>query len=578
MSKRLRFIIILVLLGIGISFIYPTYQWYFRIPEDKKLLAGSSREQIREYTQAKARKDLDALKEAAAKDPNGEVPEAYDFLIEKAKANYKITKQPYPEKWTLSAVLGAFRNEREVFTELENHYRKEIMDLKDLRDRSLQLGLDLSGGMSVVLQADMESLERRLGHSPTPEERQDAMNRAMEIITNRIDQFGVTEPQIRKGSDGTTITIEIPGDADPERVRAFLMGKGSLNFHIVDEEATAKLIEYQQQNPGYNPDDPKYKVDFVPPGSVIRGYYTKDQYGIDQLERYIVVLEDIQENGLDGSHIQSAQVARDPVTNQPTVNFVLDKEGGEKFYKLTDRYKGKSLAIVMDNKVKAYARIQEAIRESVRITGFNQEEAQNIALVLRTAALPVDLEIINLQAVGASLGADAIQQGLQAMVWGFLLVVLFMALYYKGSGLIADFALLLNIFFMIAVLSVFNFTLTLTSIAGIVLTVGMAVDANVIIYERIKEEYRLGKSPKASIEAGFAKAFWTIMDSNITTLIASLFLSQLGKGPIQGFGVTLSIGIITSMFTALFVSRLIFDFLTDTVGFKKLSISWRLKA
>jgi preprotein translocase subunit SecD len=576
MSKRLRFIIILILVGLGISFIYPTFQWYFNIPQEKKLLAGSSREQIREYAQAKARKDLDALKEAAAKDPNGEMPEAFKFLVEKAKENYKITKRPYPEKWTLSAVLGAFRNEREVFTELENFYRKEIMDLKDLRSRSLQLGLDLSGGMTVVLQADMESLERRLGHPPTLEERQDAMNRALEIITNRIDQFGVTEPQIRRGSDDTTIMIEIPGDADPERVRAFLMGKGSLNFHIVDEEATAKLIEYQRQNPGYNPEDPKFQVDFIPPGSVIRGYYTKDQYGIDQLERYIVVLEDIQENGLDGSHIQSAQVARDPITNQPTVNFILDKEGGEKFYKLTDRYKGKSLAIVMDNKVKAYARIQEAIRESVRITGFNQEEAQNIALVLRTAALPVDLEIINLQAVGASLGADAIQQGLRAMLWGFILVVVFMVLYYKGAGLIADFALLLNIFFMIAVLSVFNFTLTLTSIAGIVLTVGMAVDANVIIYERIKEEYRLGKSPKASIEAGFAKAFWTIMDANITTLIASLFLSQLGKGPIQGFAVTLSVGIITSMFTALFVSRLIFDFLTDTVGLNKLSISWRL--
>jgi len=578
MSKRLRFIIILILVGMGMSFIYPTIQWYFKVPQEKKLLAGSSREQVREYAQAKARKDLDVLKEAVAKDPNGSVPESLSFLIDRAKQNYKIAKKTVPDRWTLSTVLAAFRNEREVFTELENYYRKEIMDLKDLRSRSLQLGLDLSGGMTVVLQADMESLAKRLGHEPSLEERQDAMNRALEIINNRIDQFGVTEPQIRRGADDTTIIIEIPGDADPDRVRAFLMGKGSLNFHIVDEEATAKLIEYQRANPGYTPDDPKYKVDFIPPGSVIRGYYTKDKYGIDQLERYIVILEDIQENGLDGSHIQSAQVARDPITNQPTVNFVLDKEGGDKFYKLTDRYKGKSLAIVMDNKVKAYARIQEAIRESVRITGFNQEEAQNIALVLRTAALPVDLEIINLQAVGATLGADAIQAGLRAIFWGFLLVVAFMVLYYKGAGLIADLALLLNVFFMIAILSVFNFTLTLTSIAGIVLTVGMAVDANVIIYERIKEEYRLGKSAIASIEAGFSKAFWTIMDANITTLIAALFLSQLGKGPIQGFAVTLSVGIITSMFTALFVSRLIFDFLTDVVGTTKLSISWRLGA
>jgi len=399
----------------------------------------------------------------------------------------------------------------------------------------------------------------------------------VEIITNRIDQVGVTEPQVRRGGDEGTITIEIPGDADPERVRAFLMGKGSLNFHIVDEEATEKLIEYQRANPGYSPENPVFAVDFVPAGSVIRGYYTKDAYGLDRLERYIVIYEDIRENGLDGNHIRSAQVARDPVTNEPTVNFVLDGEGGEKFYSLTDKYRGKSLAIVMDDKVKAYARIQEAIRESVRITGFGLEEAQNLALVLRTAALPVDLDIVNQQAVGASLGADAIQTGLRASLVGVLLVVVFMLVYYKGAGLIADIALLLNLFFMIATLSVFNFTLTLTSIAGIVLSVGMAVDANVIIFERMKEEYRLGKSAKAAVQAGFSKAFWTIMDSNITTLIASIFLSQLGKGPIQGFAVTLSIGIVTSMFTALFVSRLIFDFLTDQAGMTKLSISWRLR-
>jgi preprotein translocase subunit SecD len=173
------------------------------------------------------------------------------------------------------------------------------------------------------------------------------------------------------------------------------------------------------------------------------------------------------------------------------------------------------------------------------------------------------------------MGRDAIDKALNASLLGFLLVVAFMLICYKGAGINADIALLLNVFFMVATLSVFNFTLTLTSIAGIVLTVGMAVDANVIIFERIKEEYRLGKSAKASIEAGFAKAFWAIMDSNITTLIAAIFLSQLGKGPIQGFAITLSIGIITSMFTAIFVSRLIFDFRTDVMGMTKLSISWR---
>jgi preprotein translocase subunit SecD len=578
MSKRLRIILVLVLAGIGVTFIFPTFQWYLVIPMEKKVLAGSSREQVREYSQARAKKELDELKALVVQSPEAAMPDGYAFLIEKAKANSRLAKKDIPKTWTLASVLKSFRDEREVFSVIEKFYHQEIMDLKDLRSRSLQLGLDLSGGMTVVLQADMDSLAKRLGQAPSADEKEDAIKRALEIITNRIDQFGVTEPQIRRMGEEGTILIEIPGDADPERVRAFLMGKGSLNFHIVDEDATEKLISYQQSNPGYSPENPIFKVDFVPAGSVVRGYYSKDSYGIDQLERYIVILEDIQDNGLDGNHIRSAQVARDPITNQPTVNFVLDGEGGEKFYNLTDKYKGKSLAIVMDNKVKAYARIQEAIRESVRITGFGVDEAQNLALVLRTAALPVDLEIINQQAVGASLGADAIRQGIQAILYGFILVVAFMLIYYKGAGLIANLALMLNLFFIIATLSVFNFTLTLTSIAGIVLTVGMAVDANVIIFERIKEEYRLGKSAKASIEAGFSKAFWSIMDANITTLIASIFLSQLGKGPIQGFAITLSIGIITSMFTALFVSRLIFDFFTDVIGTTKLSISWRRRA
>lgn len=575
MSKRLRIILVLALIGVGITFIYPTYKWFFVIPGDMKVLAGSSREQIREYAQARAKKELDELKALVLTSPDEAVPAGYSFLMESAKANYRRARKELPNSWSISAVFAAFLNEREAFSEIEKHYHQEIMDLKDLRSRSLQLGLDLSGGMTVALQADMESLERRLGHSPDAAEREDAIRRALEIINNRIDQFGVTEPQIRRGGDEGTILIEIPGDADPERVRAFLMGRGSLNFHIVDEEATEQLIAYQQANPGYSPENPVFQVDFIPAGSVIRGYYTKDAYGIDQLQRYIVILEDFQVEGLDGQHIRSAQVARDPITNEPTVNFVLDGDGGEKFYRLTDKYRGKSLAIVMDNRVKAYARIQEAIRESVRITGFGAEEAQNLALVLRTAALPVDLEIINQQAIGASLGADAIRQGLRASLVGFLLVVVFMFIYYKGSGVNANLALVLNVFFIFAILSVFNFTLTLTSIAGIVLTVGMAVDANVIIFERIKEEYRLGKSAKASIEAGFSKAFWTVMDANITTLIASIFLSQLGKGPVQGFAVTLSIGIITSMFTALFVSRLLFDFLTDVIGTTKLSITWR---
>ncbi len=305
-------------------------------------------------------------------------------------------------------------------------------------------------------------------------------------------------------------------------------------------------------------------------------YVSRDEYGIDERVNWIVIYEDINEYGLDGSHIQDAQVARDQLTNRPTVNFVLDGEGADRFAALTRDNVGTSLAIVMDDTVRAYARIQEEIPTGqVRITGFTEEEAQNIALVLRTAALPVELDVVNQQVVGASLGETAINVGLQSIAYGFALIILFMVLYYKGAGLVADVALILNLFFIVSILSAFNLTLTLTSIAGIILTVGMAVDANVIIFERIKEEYRLGKGARSAVRAGFQKAFWTIMDANTTTFIAALFLSQLGSGPVQGFAVTLAVGILSSMFTALVVTRLFFEFSTEVLKRTKLSIAWR---
>jgi preprotein translocase subunit SecD len=448
-----------------------------------------------------------------------------------------------------------------------------VLAIKEKQEDIMQLGLDLSGGMSILLEADMESLEERLGREPTAEDRRNAIDRALEILNNRIDKFGVTEPELRRqGTD--QIAIEIPGAADPERIHSYLMGKGRLNFHIVDDESTEQLQQYIAQNPedfaGSEEDIPR--PDFIEAGTSIYGFYTKDAYGIDQRERFLVVYDEV---GLDGTHIQDAQVGNDPVTGRPVINFTLDREGGEIFFKLTSENVGNTLAIVLDDKVKAGARISEPIRESVRMTGFERDEASDLALVLRTAAMPVDLNVVNQQAVGASLGEDSIRIGLRAIALGFVLVIIFMLAYYKGSGIIAVLALVLNLFVIISTLSALNLTLTLTSIAGIILTVGMSVDANVIVFERIKEEYRLGKSPQAAEKAGFKKARWTILDANITTFIAAIFLSQLGSGPVQGFAYTLAIGIVSSLFTALVVSRLIFDFSTETLKVKKLSISWR---
>ena len=576
MSKRFRFLLVLALVGISAYFLYPTVQWYFFVPDEDKVLASGSREQVREYARTQANAAVAELTVLAEADESQPLPERYRFLTETARAGYRVLGRDVPREWTVGGTLIGFRDRQELFDTLERRYADEVFRLKALRGRIITLGLDLSGGMSVVVEADRASLAQRLGREPTADELNDAIDLALTILLSRIDQFGVTEPSVSR-QEGNQILIEVPGDSDRGRVEAYLRGRGSLNFRIVDNEATAALIQLQQQQPGFDP-AVDGAPDFVPAGTVIAPYVVPDQYGILRFVRYIAIKEDIGEFGLPGEHITEARVGTEPLTNQPTVNFVLDNRGADLFATLTRGNVGESLAIVMDNRVRTSAVINEPITGGqVRITGFDQEEAQNIATVLRTAALPVDLNIVSQQTVGASLGADAVQAGLRAIALGFALVVVFMVVYYHGAGIIADLALILNLFFIISVLSVFNLTLTLTSIAGVILTVGMAVDANVIIFERIKEEYRLGKSAQAAVKAGFEKAFWTIMDANITTFIAALFLSQLGTGPVQGFAVTLAVGIVSSMFTALFLSRLVFEFSTEILRRNKLSLGWGVR-
>ena len=572
MSKRLRLFVVFLVLAISGLFLYPTLRWYFILSNSQRQLALSSNEQIRNFARDQSNQGLDTLEQMARSNSPKPIPSQYNFLIPTAKSNLSALAKAAPKTWTAPAVLSSFASKQDAYNTFEDHYRKYAIDLKNSRSDILQLGLDLSGGMSVLLRADMTSLAKRLGHTPTQVEQQQAMQQAMEILNNRVDKFGVTEPVIRQqGTD--EIAIEIPGPADPARVQTFLTGKGSLFFQIEDTQATQALDQYIANDPGNamladgQPRDPS----IIPAGDVVMGFYKKDAYGLDKLVNYLVLHKAI---GLDGSHITNATVGTDPVTNQPVINFQLDREGADIFYKLTSANVGNTLAIVLDGKVRAGARISEPIRGSVQVTGFNAKDAQDLATVLRTGAMPVDLVVMSQSAVGASLGEDAIRQGLQAITLGFALVVVFMVGYYKVAGLIADLALVLNLIIMVAILSVFNLTLTLTSIAGLILTVGMAVDANVIIYERIKDELRVGKSADAASKSGFRKAFWTIMDSNITTIIAAVFLSQLGTGPVQGFAYTLAVGIVSSLFTALFVSRLIFDFGVEQLHVRKLSIDW----
>jgi preprotein translocase subunit SecD len=565
-------------MGICFLFLWPTIKWYFFIPKDQQALALETRQQIRTYASQTAQGDLQRLIDASRN--NGAVPADLDFLTITAKKMYKADKRPVPETWTARTVLEAFSSRREALDAVESKYRNDIFALKDLQKNAVKLGLDLSGGLSIVLQANFTSLQDKLGRSMNDNDRTDAMNRALEVLNSRIDRFGLTEPVIRRqGTD--QIYVEIPGTADPERINDIIMGKGSLAFHLEDSEATERFNSYYRANPTttFDINGKLINPNIVPSDVMVLGYYIKDRYGLDEQARnvdgslrFIAVKKEV---GLDGNYIEEAIVERGRVDGRPEVVFALTPEGGEIFYRLTSANIDKNLAIVLDDRVKSNARISSGIRERGTITGFGAEEAQNIALVLRTAALPVELEVANQQSIGASMGEDTIRQGLYALLGGVAAVFVFMLIYYKTSGINAIIAQILNFYLMFSILSALNFTLTLPAIAGFILTIGMAVDASVIIFERMKEEMLLGKSRKAVVDAGFDKAFWAIMDSNITTFIAALFLSQLGSGPIKGFAVSLAIGVFSSVFTALFVSRLIFDFGTDVMHSKKLSVSWR---
>ncbi|MBW2193417.1 MAG: protein translocase subunit SecD, partial [Deltaproteobacteria bacterium] len=277
---------------------------------------------------------------------------------------------------------------------------------------------------------------------------------------------------------------------------------------------------------------------------------------------------------LTGAYLTEARVEIDSQFNEPYVGIKFDKKGGRIFERITEENVKKRLAIVLDNRVYSAPVIQEKISGGeARITGsFTTEEARDLAIVLRAGALPAPVKILEERTVGPSLGTDSINKGIISMIIGGVLVVLFMIIYYKGSGLIADVALIINIILIAGGLAAFQATLTLPGIAGIILTIGMAVDANVLIFERIREEMTVGKTPRAAVEAGYNRATLTILDANITTLIAALVLFQFGTGPIKGFAVTLSLGVLSSLFTALFLTRLIFDYLLMNRKIKQLSI------
>lgn len=578
MNKRLRGITVVAVLLLAASFLMPTVKWFYFSTEEDKAVANSSLEKLGEEARKKADADVNELLNLAKNDANASLPTNLVYFSKMAKIDYKKAKKDIPSNWTALNVLSCSLDKDSVLEFAVKHYAETAKAIKARKDGSLKLGLDLAGGLSATLQADFSPLESKLGQKSTDQEKIDAMNSTLTLIRGRADQFGTTEPIIRQqGND--QILIELPGEKDPDAVNRLIRGKGSLVFHLVDDELTTQFNQYAEQNPNVEIDD-NGRIDdrdILPVGFIVAPYYVKDDFGVDVFRSYVVMQEEV---GLEGSHLTKADTSFDEF-NKPVVNFTLDSEGATIFGALTKRAadERRALSTVMDGKVRSVAGVSEPITGgAVMVSGFTMKEATDLSTLLKTSSLPVNLDIVLMQKVGPTLGQETIEAGLKALILGVGLVFAFVIVYYTGAGALACFILLANLILTLGVLSSMGFTLTLTSLAGLVLNIGMAVDANVLIFERIKEELRQGKNRDNAVDAGFARAGLAIIDANVTTLIAAALLSMMASGSVKGFAVTLTVGIVTTLFTALFLGRLLFDVGTETFNKKSVWIGFGRKA
>lgn len=461
----------------------------------------------------------------------------------------------------------------------------------------------------VLKEVSRDEGDKKIHFTLTDEEKEYTENtsyeQAIRTVSNRVDGLGLKETGItQRGAD---ISIEIPGvdEVALERIKRIISQTAHLEFRIVDDPNSKFFLDIAKDIPS-DSGIKLMKENVSSSRGAVTSYYleaksTSKKSGRDILKEFLADKEipeghvisfgsyqDTDKEGkplptkiwrtwylfeevrLTGEYIDDARVANDPDTNKPYVALTFNPQGADIFEKLTGENVKNRMAIVLDDYVDSAPVIQERIgggRASITLGGYRDyntllKEASDLVVVLKAGSLPAPISLSSETIIGKTLGQDAIRKGITAAIIGAILVFLFMPIYYKGAGLIADFALLLNVMLLLAAMSIPEATLTLPGIAGIALTIGMAVDANVIIYERIREELRAGKSPRAAVEAGFARAFWTIFDAQVTTFIAGVVLLQYGSGPIKGFAVTLLIGIITSMFTGIFVTRVFFDFIT----------------
>jgi len=417
-----------------------------------------------------------------------------------------------------------------------------------LIDRQLALGLDLKGGVQLVVRVDtgyavrLEAQQKTLSPEAETAIRNDAVARTMETIERRINELGVAEPGIaRQGAAGDEILIQLPGMTNVDRAKAIVQAGGTLEFRLV------------QLGPSASPDDltgghRSAETEVLPDDS-------RRASEPDDARYYLVSTR----AAVTGRDLRSARPSLDE-NGQPAVSFALTTDGGRKFGDVTAANIGRPLAIVLDGKVRSVARIDNRITTDGTIHGsFTPQEAQDLSLILRSGALPAPLTFLAEGSISASLGADSIRRGVIASAVGLLLVIGFMLTYYRASGVNATVALIFNLVILLGLMAYVGVVMTLPGIAGFVLTMGIGVDSNVLVFERIREERAAGKGERASINAGFSRVFLTLLDTHIAALISAAFLFQFGTGPIRGFAVTLSIGLVSNLFTSTFVSKTLFE-------------------
>ncbi len=438
-------------------------------------------------------------------------------------------------KWNIDVELPA----NAKVDDFNNAVRSGFPTLTSLGQQTTSEGTKILLGMNAV---EQNKLRTR------------AVQQAIEIIRNRIDHIGMKEPDIRlAGTD--RIMVELPGVKDSQQAISLIGKTAVLEFKLVAQNVT------QQQIDSHNP----------PPG--VKVYPMRSEEGAGAPETRIA-LED--KTLLTGQYLTNARVeigGGGSSFGQAAIGFTFDSQGAKIFQQVTSQNIGRRLAIVLDGVVYSAPVIKSSISSQGQITGaFTDEEAHVLAVALNSGSLPAPVKILEQSTVGPSLGRDSIRAGVLASAIGGLGIILFMLVYYKFSGVVADIALAMNLILILAVMAGFGATLTLPGIAGIALTIGIAVDANVLIYERIREEQRLGKTPRAAVDTGYERATITILDANVTSSIAALVLYEFGTGAVKGFAVTLFFGLVANMFTAIFVTRVIFDYLLNERRIKELSI------